>query len=76
MLHVVKATNGRRSKLVVARPAAIVSQPAASVVVAQFSTRLPLELLERLRVAAPQLRMRQAEIAAAALHEFLASRGF
>jgi hypothetical protein len=46
------------------------------VILAQFSTRLPPELLERLRVAAPQLGMRQADIAAAALDAFLSERGF
>jgi hypothetical protein len=45
-------------------------------VLAQFSTRLPPELLERLRVAAPQLDLRQAEITAAALDSFLRRRGF
>jgi hypothetical protein len=46
------------------------------VVLAPFSTRLPPELLERLRVAAPQLGLRQGEIAAAALDLFLAEEGF
>ena len=45
-------------------------------VLAPFSTRLPPELLERLRVAAPQLGLRQGEIAAAALDLFLAEEGF
>jgi hypothetical protein len=52
------------------------SVAAEPVVLAQFSTRLAPELLERLRVAAPQLRMRQTEITAAALDEFLSRRGF
>ena len=34
------------------------------------------ELLERLRVAAPQLGMRQSDIAAAALDGYLRGRGF
>ena len=49
---------------------------AGPVVLAPFSTRLPPELLERLRVAAPQLGLRQGEIAAAALDLFLAEEGF
>jgi hypothetical protein len=46
------------------------------VVLAQFSTRLPPELLERLRIAAPQLGLRQSEITAAALQDYLAREGF
>lgn len=46
------------------------------VVLAQSSTRLPPELLERLRVAAPQLGLRQSEITTAALQSFLAKEGF
>jgi len=46
------------------------------VVLAQFSTRLPPELLERLRIAAPQLGMRQADVAATAIDSFLSERGF
>ena len=76
MLHDVKAPNGRPTSSLVTRLAATASAPAAPLVVAQFSTRLPLELLERLRIAAPQLRMRQAEITAAALHNFLSRHGF
>jgi hypothetical protein len=48
----------------------------ASLVLAQFSTRLPPHLLERLRVAAPQLGMRQSDITASALDAFLRGRGF
>ena len=48
----------------------------APVVLAQFSTRIPPDLLERLRIAAPQLGMRQSEIATAALHAFLSERGY
>jgi hypothetical protein len=48
----------------------------APLVLAQFSTRLPPELLERLRVAAPQLDLRQSDITAAALDAFLRGRGF
>jgi hypothetical protein len=40
------------------------------------STRLPAELPDRLRVAAPQLRLHQGEIAAAALEIFLTGEGF
>jgi hypothetical protein len=43
---------------------------------AQFSTRLPPELLERLRIAAPQLGVRQSDIAAVALDEYLRGYGF
>ena len=46
------------------------------IVLAPFSTRLPPELLERLRIAAPQLGLRQGEIAAAALDLFLTEEGF
>jgi hypothetical protein len=42
---------------------------------APFSMRLPPELIERLRVAAPQLRLRQGEIAALAIERFLRERG-
>jgi len=45
-------------------------------VLALFSTRLPPELLERLRIAAPQLGLRQGEIAAAAIDRFLTEYGF
>jgi hypothetical protein len=45
------------------------------VVLAPFSTRLPPEILERLRAAAPRLGLRQYEIAAAALDHFLAEEG-
>jgi hypothetical protein len=45
-------------------------------VLCQFSTRLPPQLLERLRVAAPQLGMRQSDITATALDHFLRGRGF
>jgi hypothetical protein len=41
-----------------------------------FSTRLPPELLERLRIAAPQLGTRQGEITAPALDFFLSAEGF
>lgn len=46
------------------------------IVLAQFSTRLPPELLERLRIAAPQLGLRQSEITASALQDYLAREGF
>jgi hypothetical protein len=44
-------------------------------VLAPFSTRLPPLLIERLRVAAPQLGMRQGEIAARAIDRFLHDHG-
>ena len=43
---------------------------------AQFSTRLPPDLIERLRVAAPQLALRQGDITAAALDRYLTDHGF
>jgi hypothetical protein len=45
-------------------------------VLAPFSTRLPPELLERLRIAAPQLGLRQGEITAAVIDRFLKEHGF
>ena len=48
----------------------------ARLVLAPFSTRLPPELLERLRIAAPQLGLRQGEIAATAIDRFLSEYGF
>jgi hypothetical protein len=50
-------------------------RPAAPVVLAPFSTRLPPTILERLRRAAPQLGLRQGEITAAALDRFLGDHG-
>jgi len=44
-------------------------------VLAPFSTRLPPLLIERLRVAAPQLGLRQGEIAARAIDRFLHDHG-
>jgi hypothetical protein len=41
-----------------------------------FSTRVPPDVLERLRIAAPQLGLRQGDITAAALDAFLAREGF
>jgi hypothetical protein len=49
---------------------------AAPLLLSQFSTRLPPNLLERLRVAAPQLGMRQSDITATVLDVFLRGRGF
>ena len=49
---------------------------AEPLVLAPFSTRLPPDLLDRLRIAAPQLGIRQGEIAAAALDLFLTEEGF
>lgn len=51
-------------------------RPVGPVVLAPFSTRLPPDLLDRLRIAAPQLGLRQGEIAAAALDLFLTEEGF
>jgi hypothetical protein len=47
----------------------------SSPALAPFSTRLPPDLIERLRVAAPQLRLRQGEIAALAIERFLREHG-
>ena len=43
---------------------------------APFSTRIPPELLDRLRVAAPQIGLHQSEIATIAIDAFLAEYGF
>ena len=51
------------------------SQP-TSLLLAPFSTRIPPELLERLRVAAPQIGLHQSEIATIAIDAFLAEYGF
>jgi hypothetical protein len=59
---------GRPSRQVDARPA-------GPVVLAQCSTRLPPAFLDRLRVAAPQLGLRQGEITASDLDSFLAEGG-
>ena len=52
------------------------TRAAGPVLLAPFSTRLPPELLRRLRVAAPQLEQRIGETAAAALDVYLRERGF
>jgi hypothetical protein len=54
---------------------AVSSTSAPSAPLAPFSTRLPPDLIERLRVAAPQLRLRQGEIAALAIDRFLREHG-
>ena len=43
---------------------------------APFSTRIPPELLDRLRIAAPQIGLHQSEIATIAIDAFLAEYGF
>jgi hypothetical protein len=43
---------------------------------APFSTRLPPELLNRMRMAAPELGLRQGEIAAVAIERLLIEYGF
>jgi hypothetical protein len=48
----------------------------APLVLSRFSTRLPPNLLKRLRVAAPQLGLRQSDITATALDDFLRGQGF
>lgn len=52
------------------------SRPSARVVLAPFSTRVPPDVLGRLRVAAPQLGLRQGDITAVALDAFLKEHGF
>jgi len=47
-----------------------------AVVLVPFSTRLPPDVLNRLRVAAPQLGLRQGDITAEALDDFLTQEGF
>jgi hypothetical protein len=49
---------------------------AESVVLVPCATRLPPGVLDRLRVAAPQLGLRQPEITAAAPDLFLSEEGF
>jgi hypothetical protein len=56
-------------------PAAPITPAPEMEVLAPFSTRLPPLLIERLRVAAPQLGMRQGEIAARAIDRFLHDHG-
>jgi hypothetical protein len=56
-------------------PAAPITPTREIEVLAPFSTRLPPLLIERLRVAAPQLGMRQGEIAARAIDRFLHDHG-
>jgi hypothetical protein len=46
------------------------------VVLAPFSTRLPPELIERLRIAAPHLHQRQGEIAAIGIDRYLKEHGY
>ena len=57
----------------------VVAMPARTsepVLLAPFSTRLPPDLVRRLRVAAPQLDRRIGVIAADALDVYLRERGF
>ncbi len=49
---------------------------ASPLLLAQLSTGVPPQLLEQLRVAAPQLGLRQGAIAAAAIERLLAKCGF
>ena len=63
--------NGRGDRLW--HGTALASTP---LVLAPFSTRLPSELLERLRIAAPQLGLGQGEIAATVIDRFLSECGF
>ncbi len=52
------------------------SPSSGAVVLVPFSTRLPPDVLNRLRVAAPQLGLRQGDITAVALDAFLVEAGF
>jgi hypothetical protein len=56
-------------------PAAPVTASHGLEALAPFSTRLSPLLIERLRVAAPQLGLRQGEIAARAIDRFLHDHG-
>ncbi len=55
---------------------ALDTKPAEPVVLVPFSTRLPAAVRDRLRVAAPQLGLRQGESTAAALDLFLRGEWF
>lgn len=63
--------SAKRRPAVVSMPV----RPAEPLQLAPFSTRLPPELLRRLRIAAPRLESRIGEITAAALDAFLRERG-
>jgi hypothetical protein len=52
------------------------ARPTPPALLAPFSTRLPLELLDRLRVAARQLGLCEREIAAEAIERLLDEEGF
>ena len=58
------------------RPHPTEAAQARSLLLAPFSTRIPPELLERLRVAAPQIGLHQSEIATIAIEAFLEEYGF
>jgi hypothetical protein len=64
-----------RSDAGVRHLAAPITRTSETDVLAPFSTRLPSLLIERLRIAAPQLGMRQGEIAARAIDRFLHDHG-
>jgi hypothetical protein len=76
MLHMMRMPSGSRRPRRPERHRLELAVATGSIVLAQFSTSLPPALLERLHEAPAQLGVRQAEIAAAALDEFLARRGF
>jgi hypothetical protein len=52
------------------------TSPTGPALLAPFSTGLPLGLLERLRVAARQLGLREREVAAEAIERLLDEEGF
>jgi len=64
--------HGQGSTLTLA-PAAL--RPAAFLVLAPFSTRLPPPLLARLREGAPKLGLREGEIVGDAVDRYLRERG-
>ena len=66
-----RGASAKRRSAVVPMPA----RPAEPLLLAPFSTRLPPELLRRLRIASPRLESRIGEITAAALDAFLSERG-
>jgi hypothetical protein len=65
----------RSDKASTRHPAAPIARSNEEDELAPFSTRLPPLLIERLRVAAPQLGMRQGEIATRAIDRFLHDHG-
>lgn len=63
------AEPSRRAHPAAPQTGAPIRPPVATLV--GFSTRLPPDLVRRLQIAAPQLQLRQAEIAARAIDDWL-----